>query len=89
MVIHKAEELVQEVNRLRTKSINFESQLTSVEVESKSCRDLLERSSIERDQLQRQVSTQSAELERLRQVNFYQVFYVDKKLKKILSSAYL
>ncbi|CAD6212789.1 GSCOCG00011056001-RA-CDS [Cotesia congregata] len=67
MVIHKAEELVQEVNRLRTKSINFESQLTSVEVESKSCRDLLERSSIERDQLQRQVSTQSAELERLRQ----------------------
>ncbi|XP_057336730.1 coiled-coil domain-containing protein 170 isoform X1 [Microplitis mediator] len=67
MVIHKAEELVQEVNRLRTKSINFESQLTSVENESKSCRDLLERSNIERDQLQRQVSTQSAELERLRQ----------------------
>lgn len=70
MVIHKAEELVQEVNRLRTKSINFESQLTSVENESKSCRDLLERSNIERDQLQRQVSTQSAELERLRQVYY-------------------
>ncbi|XP_034950861.1 coiled-coil domain-containing protein 170 [Chelonus insularis] len=67
MIIHKAEELVQEVNRLRTKSTSIESHLTSVEVESKSCRDLLERANIERDQLQRQVTAQAADLDRVRQ----------------------
>ncbi|KAK0089653.1 hypothetical protein PV325_006076 [Microctonus aethiopoides] len=67
MVIHKAEELVQEINRLRTKSTNIETHLTNVEVESKSCRDMLERSNIERDQLQRQINVQTTELDRLRQ----------------------
>lgn len=72
MVIHKAEELVQEVNRLRTKSSNIESHLTTVEVESKSCHDSLDRANNERDQLQRQVNGQTAELDRLRQVNSHE-----------------
>lgn len=74
MVIHKAEELVQEINRLRTKSTNIETHLTNVEVESKSCRDMLERSNIERDQLQRQINVQTTELDRVRQVNIIQTF---------------
>lgn len=68
LVIHKAEELVQEVNRLRTKTTTVESHLTSVEVEAKSIRDGLDRANIDRDQMQRQITTLNAELDRLRQV---------------------
>lgn len=67
-VIHKAEELVQEVNRLRTKSSNVETQLTGVEVDFRTCREALDRSTAEKDQLQRQVSGQLVDLDRLRQV---------------------
>lgn len=67
-VIHKAEELVQEVNRLRTKSSNVETQLTGVEVDFRTCRDALDRTSADKDQLQRQVSSQLVDLDRLRQV---------------------
>ena len=68
MVIHKAEELVQEVNRLRTKSTNVETQLTGVEVDFRTCRDALDRSITEKEQLQRQVSVQLVDIDRLRQV---------------------
>ncbi|KYN35918.1 Coiled-coil domain-containing protein C6orf97, partial [Trachymyrmex septentrionalis] len=67
MVIHKAEELVQEVNRLRTKSTNVETQLTGVEVDFRTCRDALDRSTTEKEQLQRQVSVQLVDIDRLRQ----------------------
>ncbi|XP_063990284.1 coiled-coil domain-containing protein 170 isoform X1 [Diachasmimorpha longicaudata] len=67
LVIHKAEELVQEVNRLRTKTTTVESHLTTVEVEGKSFRDALDRANIDRDQMQRQISTLNAEVDRLRQ----------------------
>ncbi|XP_015108926.1 coiled-coil domain-containing protein 170 [Diachasma alloeum] len=67
LVIHKAEELVQEVNRLRTKTTTVESHLTTVEVEGKSLRDALDRANIDRDQMQRQISTLNTELDRLRQ----------------------
>ncbi|KYM77317.1 Coiled-coil domain-containing protein C6orf97 [Atta colombica] len=67
MVIHKAEELVQEVNRLRTKSTNVETQLTGVEVDFRTCRDALDRSITEKEQLQRQVSVQLVDIDRLRQ----------------------
>ncbi|XP_043271011.1 coiled-coil domain-containing protein 170 isoform X3 [Venturia canescens] len=67
VVIHKAEELVQEVNRLRTKSSNVETHLASVEVDSRTCRDALDRVTAERDQLQRQINGQLTELDRLRQ----------------------
>ncbi|EGI59149.1 Coiled-coil domain-containing protein C6orf97 [Acromyrmex echinatior] len=67
MVIHKAEELVQEVNRLRTKSTNVETQLTGVEVDFRTCRDALDRSTTEKEQLQRQVSVQLIDIDRLRQ----------------------
>ncbi|XP_077276565.1 coiled-coil domain-containing protein 170 isoform X3 [Temnothorax americanus] len=67
MVIHKAEELVQEVNRLRTKSTNVETQLTGVEMDFRTCRDALDRLSTEKEQLQRQVSVQLVDIDRLRQ----------------------
>lgn len=67
MVIHKAEELVQEVNRLRTKSTNVETQLTGVEVDFRTCRDALDRATTEKEQLQRQLSVQLVDIERLRQ----------------------
>nr|XP_012232065.1 PREDICTED: coiled-coil domain-containing protein 170 [Linepithema humile] len=66
-VIHKAEELVQEVNRLRTKSANVETQLTGVEVDFRTCRDALDRATTEKEQLQRQLSVQLVDIERLRQ----------------------
>lgn len=68
MVIHKAEELVQEVNRLRTKSTTVETHLGSVEVDFRTCKDSLDRISSEKDQLQRQVATQLIDLDRFRQV---------------------
>ncbi|XP_036147444.1 coiled-coil domain-containing protein 170 isoform X3 [Monomorium pharaonis] len=67
MVIHKAEELVQEVNRLRTKSTNVETQLTGVEVDFRTCRDALDRATTEKEQLQRQISVQLVDIDRLRQ----------------------
>ncbi|XP_017882526.1 coiled-coil domain-containing protein 170 [Ceratina calcarata] len=67
IVIHKVEELVQEANRLRAKSTNVETQLSTVEVDFRSCRDALDRTATEKEQLQRQVSSQLIELDRLRQ----------------------
>lgn len=69
MTIHKADELVQEVNRMRTKSTNVETQLTGVEIDFRTCRDALERITTEKDQLQRQVSGQLVDIDRLRQVS--------------------
>lgn len=68
MVIHKAEELVQEVNRLRTKSTTVETHLGSVEIDFRTCKDSLDRITSEKDQLQRQVATQLIDLDRFRQV---------------------
>lgn len=70
MVIHKAEELVQEVNRLRTKSTNVETQLTGIEVDFRTCRDALDRVTSEKEQLQRQVAIQQVDIDRLRQVRW-------------------
>ncbi|XP_024943852.1 coiled-coil domain-containing protein 170 isoform X2 [Cephus cinctus] len=67
VAIHKAEELVQEVNRLRSKSTNVEAHLTNVEVDFRNCRDALDRVTVEKEQLQRQVSAQLVDLDRLRQ----------------------
>ncbi|CAK9830412.1 Coiled-coil domain-containing protein 170 [Anthophora retusa] len=67
IVIHKVGELAQEANRLRTRSTNAETQLTTVEVDLRSCRDALDRSIVEKEQLQRQLSSQLVDLDRLRQ----------------------
>ncbi|OAD55247.1 hypothetical protein WN48_05004, partial [Eufriesea mexicana] len=67
VVIHKVEELVQEANRLRAKNTNVEAQLTTVEVDFRSCRDALDRTVAEKEQLQRQVSSQLLDLDRLKQ----------------------
>ncbi|KAK9305029.1 hypothetical protein QLX08_003731 [Tetragonisca angustula] len=67
IVVHKVEELVQEASRVRTKNTNVEAQLTTVEVDFRSCRDALDRVVAEKEQLQRQVSSQLVDLDRLRQ----------------------
>ncbi|XP_050574384.1 coiled-coil domain-containing protein 170 isoform X5 [Bombus affinis] len=67
MVIHKVEELVQEANRVRAKNTNIEAQLTAAEVDFRSCRDALDCTVAEKEQLQRQVSSQLIDLDRLRQ----------------------
>ena len=67
IVIHKAEELVQEANRLRAKSTSIEGQLASFEVDFRSCRDALDRAVADKEQLQRQASSQLIDLDRLRQ----------------------
>lgn len=84
MIIHKAEELVQEVNRLRNKSTNVETHLTSVEVDYRSCKDALDRAISEKEQLQRQVSTQLVDLDRFRQVRLESFLIAIYSLKLIL-----
>ncbi|XP_076766392.1 coiled-coil domain-containing protein 170 [Xylocopa sonorina] len=66
-VIRKVEELVQEAARFRAKSTSAETELATVGVDLKSCRDSLDRAIAEKEQLQRQVSAQSVDLDRLRQ----------------------
>ncbi|XP_078037995.1 coiled-coil domain-containing protein 170 isoform X1 [Augochlora pura] len=66
-VIHKAEELVQEANRLRAKTASSEAQLSTVQVDFRSCRDALDRAVADKEQLQRQVSSYLIDLDRLKQ----------------------
>nr|XP_031845518.1 coiled-coil domain-containing protein 170 isoform X4 [Nomia melanderi]XP_031845519.1 coiled-coil domain-containing protein 170 isoform X4 [Nomia melanderi] len=67
IVVHKAEELVQEANRLRAKSANAEAQFASVQVDLRGCRDALDRAVADKEQLQRQVSSYLIDLDRLKQ----------------------
>ncbi|XP_076477040.1 coiled-coil domain-containing protein 170 isoform X3 [Bombus vancouverensis nearcticus] len=67
IVMHKVEELVQEANRVRAKNTSIEAQLTTAEVDFRSCRDALDCTVAEKEQLQRQVSSQLVDLDRLRQ----------------------
>ncbi|XP_073949267.1 coiled-coil domain-containing protein 170 isoform X1 [Choristoneura fumiferana] len=66
-LIIKAAELVQEITRLKNKCMNTTENLSSVEQDFRSCRDALERANADKDMLQRQVSSQLLDLERLRQ----------------------
>ncbi|XP_028164164.1 coiled-coil domain-containing protein 170 [Ostrinia furnacalis] len=66
-LIIKAAELVQEISRLKNKCLNTTENLSSVEQDFRSCRDALERSNADKDMLQRQLSSQILETERLKQ----------------------
>ncbi|KAL0880898.1 hypothetical protein ABMA27_002070 [Loxostege sticticalis] len=66
-LIIKAAELVQEISRLKNKCLNTTENLTSVEQDFRSCRDALERANADKDMLQRQLSSQILETERLKQ----------------------
>nr|XP_012147433.1 PREDICTED: coiled-coil domain-containing protein 170 isoform X2 [Megachile rotundata] len=66
-VVHKVEELLQETNRLRAKSTNVETQLSTIEMDLRSCRDALDRAVAEKEQFQRLTSSQTIDLDRLRQ----------------------
>lgn len=66
-LIIKASELVQEITRLKNKCINTVENLSGTEQELRSCRDALERANADKESLQRQLSSQLLELERVRQ----------------------
>lgn len=65
-VVMRATELVQETSRLRSKCISVTESLACTEQELKCCKDSLERTCAERDILQRQCTSQSVDLDRLR-----------------------
>ncbi|XP_049868012.1 coiled-coil domain-containing protein 170 isoform X2 [Pectinophora gossypiella] len=66
-LIIKAAELVQEITRLKNKCMNTTENLSTIEQELRSCRDALERANTDKDILQRQLSTQLLDIERLKQ----------------------
>lgn len=68
LVSQKVEELVQEASRLRARNTGVEAQMAALEVELRGCRDALERAVAEKEQLQRQMSSQSVDLDRFKQV---------------------
>ncbi|XP_043801999.1 coiled-coil domain-containing protein 170 [Apis laboriosa] len=67
LVSQKVEELVHEASRLRARNTGVESQMAALEVEFRGCRDALDRAVAEKEQLQRQASSQSVDLDRLKQ----------------------
>nr|XP_026500703.1 coiled-coil domain-containing protein 170 isoform X1 [Vanessa tameamea]XP_026500714.1 coiled-coil domain-containing protein 170 isoform X1 [Vanessa tameamea] len=66
-LIIKAAELVQEITRLKNKCMNTTENLSTIEQDLRSCRDSLERANTDKDMLQRQLSTQLLDIERLKQ----------------------
>ncbi|XP_047530531.1 coiled-coil domain-containing protein 170 [Vanessa atalanta] len=66
-LIIKASELVQEITRLKNKCMNTTENLSTIEQDLRSCRDSLERANTDKDMLQRQLSTQLLDIERLKQ----------------------
>ncbi|XP_061382736.1 desmoplakin isoform X5 [Danaus plexippus] len=66
-LIIKASELVQEITRLKNKCMNTSENLTTIEQDFRSCRDTLERANADKDILQRQLSSQLLDIERLKQ----------------------
>nr|XP_037870454.1 coiled-coil domain-containing protein 170 isoform X2 [Bombyx mori] len=66
-LIVKAAELVQEITRLKNKCMNTTENLSTTEQDLRSCRDALERSNNDKDILQRQLSSQLLDIERLKQ----------------------
>ncbi|XP_030029289.1 coiled-coil domain-containing protein 170 isoform X2 [Manduca sexta] len=66
-LIIKAAELVQEITRLKNKCMNTMENLSSLEQDLRSCRDALERSNADKEILQRQLSSQLLDIERLKQ----------------------
>lgn len=66
-LIIKAAELVQEITRLKNKCMNTTENLSTVEQDYRSCRDALERANNDKDILQRQLSSQLLDIERLKQ----------------------
>ncbi|XP_023952719.2 coiled-coil domain-containing protein 170 isoform X2 [Bicyclus anynana] len=66
-LIIKAAELVQEITRLKNKCMNTTENLSTIEQDLRSCRDCLERTNADKDILQRQLSSQLLDIERLKQ----------------------
>jgi chromosome segregation ATPase len=66
-LIIKAAELVQETTRLKNRCMNTTENLSTVEQDYRSCRDALDRANADKDMLQRQLSSQILENERLKQ----------------------
>ncbi|KAL1462635.1 hypothetical protein WDU94_014457 [Cyamophila willieti] len=67
-LIMKTHDLIQENSRLRSKTCALTENLSSVEIELRSCRELLDRALSEKEHLQRQCSTHQMEIDKLKQV---------------------
>lgn len=66
-LIIKAAELVQETTRLKNKCMNTTENLSTIEQDLRSCRDALERSNADKEMLQRQLTSQMLDIDRLKQ----------------------
>ncbi|CAH1711460.1 unnamed protein product [Aphis gossypii] len=67
VVLSKASEMHQELNRLRRKNISASENLTSIEVELRNCREQLERALADKENLQRQAAGHILEIDKLKQ----------------------
>ncbi|VVC45309.1 Hypothetical protein CINCED_3A007243 [Cinara cedri] len=67
VVLSKASEMNQELNRLRRKNISASENLSSIEIELRSCREQLERALSDKENLQRQAAGHIVEIDKLKQ----------------------
>ncbi|CAK1540513.1 unnamed protein product [Leptosia nina] len=66
-LIIKAAELVQDITRLKNRCMNTTENLSTIEQDLRSCRDSLDRANADKEILQRQLSSQLLDMERLKQ----------------------
>ncbi|XP_026676868.1 uncharacterized protein LOC103505839 [Diaphorina citri] len=66
-------QMFQENSRLRNKTCSLSDNLTSVEIELRSCRELLDRALSEKEHLQRQCTSHQMEIDKLKQSDFENV----------------
>ncbi|CAI6343519.1 unnamed protein product [Macrosiphum euphorbiae] len=67
VVLSKASEMHQELNRLRRKNISACENVTSIEIELRNCREQLERALADKENLQRQAAGHILEIDKLKQ----------------------
>ncbi|XP_060871243.1 coiled-coil domain-containing protein 170 isoform X3 [Metopolophium dirhodum] len=67
VVLSKASEMHQELNRLRRKNISASENVTSIEIELRNCREQLERALADKENLQRQAAGHILEIDKLKQ----------------------
>ncbi|XP_022165314.1 coiled-coil domain-containing protein 170 isoform X3 [Myzus persicae] len=67
VVLSKASEMHQELNRLRRKNISATENVTSIEIELRNCREQLERALADKENLQRQAAGHILEIDKLKQ----------------------
>ncbi|KAL5244380.1 hypothetical protein ACI65C_011790 [Semiaphis heraclei] len=67
VVLSKASDMHQELNRLRRKNISVSENVTAIEIELRNCREQLERALTDKENLQRQAACHILEIDKLKQ----------------------